>query len=575
MDLVIKQNNNQQENGNSALLDLLYNLTRPDPITGQPAVNAILVGRISVPAAYEDAVNFLNSHFSVEQDNGSDFQIFVLNNNYYIRFADPAVEEVLKSNMGKDEGEGITAAEASATNLGTMFKNNTNIEIFEELKYFLYTNSSFEGCSNLHTVDVGNKNIGPLEFRNCANLEKINGNTAEPGVIIIPEGTTEIGGYIFAGCPKISVVYLPDTLTALGYRCFETKSSIPGTYLTEIHFGIGISRIDANVFFGISNLTKVYIKDLDRWLDVDFKGPISSSHHLYLESNGTSTEITNVDFTGKTNINKYILYGASYITDVTLPTDVTSIEEYAFYNCSNLVIPQLYLPSLTSIGSNAFKGTKVQTITNLGTINTIPASCFKDCSSLSSIVIPSTVTAIGNQAFNGCTNLVISDLNLPNVTTLGTESFRGTKIQTISNLGNITEIPNDCFRQISTLVSIIIPNNVTRIGNNAFKECSGLTTINIPNGVTSIDFGAFSDCSSLTSVTIPSSVTTIGVVAFWNCNSMTSITINAVTPPTLAGYTAFQTTNNCPIYVPASAVSAYQSASQWSTFASRIQAIQE
>ena len=177
MDLVIKQNVNQQENGNSALLDLLYNLTKPDPITGQPSVDAVLVGRITVPAAYEDAVNFLNTQFSSEQDNGSDFQVTVLNNNYYIRFADSAVEEVLRNSIGKDEGEGITVAEAAAMNLGTIFRNNTDIESFDEFKYFISPNKTlsqhaFYGCSSLKRLDLSNCTSYPNEaFNRLTNLE--------------------------------------------------------------------------------------------------------------------------------------------------------------------------------------------------------------------------------------------------------------------------------------------------------------------------------------------------------------------------------------------------------------------
>jgi len=67
-------------------------------------------------------------------------------------------------------------------------------------------------------------------------------------------------------------------------------------------------------------------------------------------------------------------------------------------------------------------------------------------------------------------------------------------------------------------------------------------------------------------------VTSIGNEAFDSCRSLTSVTVEATTPPTLST-DAFNSTNNCPIYVPCDSVDTYKAASGWSTYASRIQAI--
>ena len=122
----------------------------------------------------------------------------------------------------------------------------------------------------------------------------------------------------------------------------------------------------------------------------------------------------------------------------------------------------------------------------------------------------------------------------------------------------------------TNLVDVEIGDCVTSIGDSAFLNCSGLTSIDIPDSVTSIGSGAFISCSGLTSCTIGNGVTSIDFFAFGNCSSLTNITVNATTPPTL-NFGAFDDTNNCPIYVPANSVSAYQSA--WSEYEYRIQVI--
>ena len=123
---------------------------------------------------------------------------------------------------------------------------------------------------------------------------------------------------------------------------------------------------------------------------------------------------------------------------------------------------------------------------------------------------------------------------------------------------------------LTDLVDVEIGNCVTSIGDGVFYACSSITSATIPNSVTYIGGAAFNNCSELTNVTIGSGVTNIDDMAFRNCTSLTSITVEATTPPTL-GYRAFDNTNNCPIYGPASSVNAYKS--DWSDYASRITAI--
>ena len=216
--------------------------------------------------------------------------------------------------------------------------------------------------------------------------------------------------------------------------------------------------------------------------------------------------------------------------------EVTSIGNGAFFNCSSLT--SINIPSsVTSIDGSAFYGCSSLTSINIpGSVTKIEYDAFNGCSSLTSINIPSSVTSIGGSAFSGCSSLTAFtvDANNPNYCAEGCILFNKEKTTLICASGSqrtydipssVTSIGGYAFSGCSSLTSINIPNSVTSIGRAAFYGCSSLTSINIPNYVTSIEGFAFNDCSSLTSINIPSSVTSIEEGAFQNCSSLTSINI--------------------------------------------------
>ena len=144
-------------------------------------------------------------------------------------------------------------------------------------------------------------------------------------------------------------------------------------------------------------------------------------------------------------------------------------------------------------------------------------SKFIGCRSLTSLVIPDSVTNIGDYAFWNCRSL--TNIVIPNsVTSIGDNAFE--YCFSLSNLiipDGVTSIGDGAFVGCTSLSSVVIPDSVSCIGNNAFWGCESLTDIVIPNSVTSIGESAFYGCSSLTEVVIPDSVTSIGDKAFHTC----------------------------------------------------------
>ena len=266
----------------------------------------------------------------------------------------------------------------------------------------------------------------------------------------------------------------------------------------------------------------------------------------------TITSIENNAFCNCTNLKK-----------VNIPNTITSIDYNAFCNCTNL--KKVNIPnSVTSIGSSAFSGcTGLTSITIPDSITIINRETFFGCADLTSVIIPNTVTKISYAAFSNCSGL--TNITIPNsVTIIENYAFSNCyRLTSIAIVESVTSIGNYAFYRCSGLTSIrvdenntvydsrdncnavikkdtnklvfgckntTIPNSVTSIANSAFDGCTGLTSVTIPDSVTEIGESAFRECIGLTSVTIPNSVTKIGRMAFYECVGLTNITIpNSVT----------------------------------------------
>ena len=248
----------------------------------------------------------------------------------------------------------------------------------------------------------------------------------------------------------------------------------------------------------------------------------------------TGTSLT----TCKSDIHHEYATAGSYTIKITK----TSGTGYSLYCTSTypLLNKQVATSNANRVYSNCVKAVRV------GEDCTIGSSAFYYCYSLQSVSIPSSVTSIGTSAFSSCSSL-----------------------QSVSIPSSVTSISTSAFSYCSSLQSVSIPSSVTSIGSSVFYNCYSLQSVSIPSGVTLIGSSAFYNCYSLVTLSFGTSLATIASKAFQNCYGMAEYHFAATTVPTLSATDVFSNIqSDCVIYVPSSKLTDYQTAENWSTYAS-------
>lgn len=218
---------------------------------------------------------------------------------------------------------------------------------------------------------------------------------------------------------------------------------------------------------------------------------------------------------------------------------ILKVMDWKWMHLNEIIIPN----SVTKIGNAAFLlCTRLESVTIPASVTEIGKDAFMGCSRLASISIPNSVTSIGEMAFTDCNQLPI--VNLPNsITKIARMTFAVcVNLTTITIPDSVTEIEDFAFRYCRTLPLVRIPDSVNKIGKMVFTSCTSLATVNIPPSVTEINEGTFSQCKSLSEIIIPDQVKSLGNGAFYMCTSLASISIpDNVTE---IGYQAFSSCDN-------------------------------
>ncbi len=294
---------------------------------------------------------------------------------------------------------------------------------------------------------------------------------------------TAINDNTFEGC-GLEEITIPATIKRLSNSSFRDCKS-----LTSVTFEGSLDKIGSGTFIGCSALTDV--------------------------------KIDNLTFIGASMFEK-----CTSLTNVAIPSGVTSIGNSAFYNCTSLA--SVNIPNgVTSIGSSAFRSTALTSVTIPSSVESVGNEAFRQCPSLTTVIFEGDSTALGTSMFMSCSKL--TNVTLPkNLEKIPNSTFWGCGklvITNVNELTSLTTIGEDAFRDSATLV-FTLPDSVTTIEARAFQSAFkniGSITINPTSKLQTIGESAFNDSRAMTSIYIPSSVTSIGTEAFRQCYALTTL----------------------------------------------------
>ena len=386
--------------------------------------------------------------------------------------------------------------------------------------------SIFEGCTNLEDVKLpSNITYIPASiFKDCSNLASFT----------IGANVETIGDSAFEGCTNLKNVEIPDLVTTIGDSAFKDSG------LTKLELN-NVTSIGAYAFNGCEGVTRVedieisddieYIgagafKDLGLPDNVTSIGNANNRNLILIKYNGTDTNLNVPDDTRI--IGEEAVKGNTVIKSVTIGKNVSMLAKGAFEDCTNLeTISFAEGSELKNIGEEAFAGcTALETLDlSNSSLEYIDMSAFDSCTNLKTVILPDTLTAIGENAFNNCSSLKTITLG-SKVRTIGVTAFADCSALETINLESVIVVENGAFQGCTGLKNVTFGNVIYKIESSAFNGCSSLEAIDLnQNGLISIGDSAFEGCTSAANIELGQYLQTIGNKAFKDCTSVQKVVI--------------------------------------------------
>ena len=505
--LNIQQSTQSSETVSSAVIEKLYNLAIISTVEDENSTFEMsLTGSIYANAAYETSVLYLREKFP-------QLTINIRDNNYYIKFADPLVEQALVGSLYCSDGVGFSLNDALLmTRIPKNLFNYTQITTFNELNKFgaiEIANEAFDAVRTLTSINLSTvTSIGQYSFRNCSSLSQ---------TINCPN-LTSIGVGAFKGSAITGVTSIGDTISQLPNHCFGDCASLTAIVLPQ-----NISTIGSSCFLNDTNLTSF-------------------------------------DFSNISTINTAAFSGSGISGTLHIPNLAGVLNGDEFHNCTNIT-SITSLGTITAISYNAREGYAEGT--------------FYGCSGLTSVVIPNTVTIIGASAFANCDNLTNVTCDWTKITTMKRAAFSiSSNWNFILPLLNITTLNNSALAKDRTsrnIKQIYMPKMVQGYPkgySNNSNYFEGSYT-----GIVS-DIVYFRDLQKLypgsfVHSNIINLVINNTTPPVW-CNTEDKTDLQVAENDDEKKNRVFHQSNITNIYVPDSAVNTYKNDTDWSTVADKI-----